>query len=152
MPTLIHQYVRDCRAGTLPRKICRMSSGWVVLGEAQFLRGYCLLLPDPVVANLNEMEPEKRKVFLYEMSVIGDVILEITGALRINYEMIGNVEPALHAHIFPRYIDEPEELRLKPVWFYDWENAPEFDQKRDGPLMQEIEEKLRRILNSTGDW
>lgn len=144
MPTLIHKRVQQCRDGEYPKVISRVSSGWVVLGDVQFLRGYCLLLPDPVVANLNAMEDEKRKTFLYEMSVIGDVLLEITGALRINYEMIGNVEPALHAHIFPRFADEPEELRLKPVWFYDWENAPAFDADRDRPLMQAIAEKLKQ--------
>mgnify|MGYP002641173524 FL=1 len=144
MPTLIHQRVRDCQTGSYPKQICRVASGWVVLGDVQFLTGYCLLLPDPVVANLNVMQAEQRKTFLYEMSVLGDVILEITGALRINYEMIGNVEPALHAHLFPRYADEPEALRLKPVWFYDWEKAPAFDEKRDTPLMLEIAKRLKQ--------
>lgn len=144
MPTLIHKRVRECQSGSYPKQICRVSSGWVVLGDVQFLTGYCLLLPDPVVANLNEMALEQRKTFLLEMSLLGDVILEITGALRINYEMIGNVEPALHAHLFPRYADEPEELRLKPVWFYDWDSAPTFNQERDEPLMQEIADKLQQ--------
>ena len=144
MPTLIHQRVKACREGNYPNSICKISSGWVVLGDVQFLRGYCLLLPDPVVAHLNDMADEQRKVFLYEMSVVGDVLLEITGAVRINYEMIGNVEPALHAHLFPRYGDEPENLRLKPVWFYDWDNAPAFDQDRDAPLKTEIAQHLKR--------
>jgi len=115
-----------------------------VLGDVQFLRGYSLLLPDPVVPHLNEMDDETRRIFLYEMSVVGDVILEITGAVRINYEMLGNVEPALHAHVFPRFEDEPEELRLKPVWFYDWENAPAFDASRDNEIMQAIAAGLKR--------
>lgn len=124
--------------------ICRLSSGWVVLGDVQFLRGYSLLLPDPVVPHLNEMDDKTRRIFLYEMSVVGDVILEISGAVRINYEMLGNFEPALHAHVFPRFEDEPEELRLKPVWFYDWENAPAFDASRDNEIMQVIAAVLKR--------
>lgn len=138
MPTLIHERVRQCRSGDYPKRICRLSSGWVVLGDVQFLRGYSLLLPDPVVPHLNAMAAESRKVFLYEMSVVGDVVQELTGAVRINYEMLGNVEPALHAHIFPRFDDEPEALRLKPVWFYDWDAAPAFDLARDGELMKAI--------------
>ena len=143
MPTLIHRRVKECQDGTYPKLICRVSSGWVVLGDVQFVRGYCLLLPDPVVANLNAMPIEVRKNFLYEMSAIGDVLLEITDAVRINYEMIGNVEPALHAHLFPRYANEPEALRLKPVWFYNWDQAPAFDPQRDQPLMQEIAAGLK---------
>ena len=144
MTTLIHKRVRQCRAGDYPKMICRLSSGWVVLGDVQFLRGYSLLLPDPVVPHLNAMDDEARRVFLYEMSVVGDVILEITGAVRINYEMLGNVEPALHAHVFPRFEDEPEELKLKPVWFYDWESAPAFDASRDSEIMQAIAAGLER--------
>jgi len=115
-----------------------------VLGDVQFLRGYSLLLPDPVVPHLNEMDNETRRTFLYEMSVVGDVILEISGAVRINYEMLGNFEPALHAHVFPRFEDEPEELRLKPVWFYDWESAPAFNASRDSEIMQAIAAGLKR--------
>jgi diadenosine tetraphosphate (Ap4A) HIT family hydrolase len=144
MPTLIHQRVRECRAGTYPKLICRVGSGWVVLGDVQFVRGYCLLLPDPVVADLNALSIAERQAFVGDMSIVGDVLLEITGAVRINYEMIGNVEPALHGHIFPRFADEPEDLRLKPVWFYDWDAAPPFDAERDGSLMAEIATKLKQ--------
>lgn len=142
MPTLIHQRVRDCRSGTYPKCICQVTSGWVVLGDVQFVRGYCLILPDPVVSDLNQLEPADRKTFLYEMSVVGDVLLKVTQAVRMNYEMLGNVEPALHAHIFPRYTDEPEVLRLRPVWFYDWDQAPAFDAERHAPLMKTIHQEL----------
>jgi diadenosine tetraphosphate (Ap4A) HIT family hydrolase len=143
VPTLIHRRVKECQQGVYPKLIHRVESGWVVLGDVQFLPGYCLLLPDPVVANLNSLDSAQRKVFLWEMSVVGDVILELTGATRINYEMIGNVEPALHAHIFPRYENEPAELKLKPVWFYDWETAREFDEREDGELMRSIATGLK---------
>jgi diadenosine tetraphosphate (Ap4A) HIT family hydrolase len=144
MPTLIHQRVRQCQTGDYPKAICRLSSGWVVLGDVQFLRGYSLLLPDPVVPHLNAMDEAGRKNFLFEMSVVGDVILELTGAVRINYEMLGNVEPALHAHIFPRFKNEPKQLRLKPVWSYDWDNAPKFDLVRDAEIMQAIADSLEK--------
>ena len=150
MPTLIHRLVDDCRAGRCPRAIARIHSGWVVLGEAQFLRGYSLILPDPVVANLNALSHADRKTLLFEMTVVGDVLLELTGAVRINYEILGNLEPALHVHLFPRYADEPEALRTRPVWFYDWDNAPRFDPIRDRPLQDDMRERLQRT-GSIGD-
>ncbi len=143
MPTLIHQRVRDCQLGNYPKTIARVKSGWVVLGDVQFLPGYCLLLPDPVVPDLNAMNEETRKTFLLEMSQVGDAVLAVTGATRINYEMLGNVEPALHAHIFPRNDEETEELKLKPVWFYDWDKARAFDAEEDAPMMAKIREELR---------
>jgi len=50
MTTIIHERVDMTQAGTNLTVICRMPSGWAVLGDIQFLRGYSLLLPDPVVA------------------------------------------------------------------------------------------------------
>lgn len=144
MTTLIHRRVEECRAGTNPRTIARVSSGWVVLGEAQFLRGYCLLLPDPVVPHLNALHPSERSTLLFEASLVGDALLEATKAVRINYEILGNLDPALHVHVFPRYADEPEALRTKPVWFYDWSSAPQFDAARDKPLMERILKHLEK--------
>jgi diadenosine tetraphosphate (Ap4A) HIT family hydrolase len=145
MTTLIHRRVTACRAGTFAQAICRVRSGWVVLGDVQFLRGYSLLLPDPVVGHLNELTAEGRRTLLYEASVIGDALLELTLAVRINYEILGNLEPALHVHVFPRFADEPAELRTRPVWFYDWDAAPRFDPARDAPLMQAVRDHLEQV-------
>ena len=145
MDTLIHRRVEACRRGENEKAICRLASGWVVLGDVQFLRGYSLLLPDPVVPHLNALDHQTRTKFLFDMSRLGDALLEITGAVRINYEMLGNLEPALHAHVFPRYGDEADSLRTAPVWSYDWDAAPKFDAHRDRSLMDEIASKLRQF-------
>jgi diadenosine tetraphosphate (Ap4A) HIT family hydrolase len=142
--TIIHRRVEDCRAGRDPQAVCRVTSGWVVLGDAQFVRGYCLLLPDPVVADLNELRDDRRVAFLREMSMVGDALLALTDAVRINYEILGNVDPALHAHVIPRYAYEPEALRTRPVWFYDWAAAPRFDALRDAPLLTGLRGELER--------
>jgi diadenosine tetraphosphate (Ap4A) HIT family hydrolase len=142
MSTLIHRRVAQAREGTNPYVIRKVRSGWVVMGDVQFLPGYCLLLPDPVVPHLNALEGEARTQFLSDMITIGDAVLEVTGAVRINYEMLGNTEPALHAHLFPRRDDEPEALRPKPVWFYDWEQAPPFDPEQHGSLREQLRAAL----------
>lgn len=119
-----------------------MPSGWAVMGDVQFLPGYCLLLPDPVVPHLNAMNMEQRQAYLTDMTRLGDAVLAVTKAARINYEMLGNLEPALHAHVFPRFNDEVEELRTAPVWLYDWKNAPEFDPHVHQSLMDSIKLEL----------
>ncbi len=125
--TLIHRRVASAREGTNQAVITRMPSGWAVMGDTQVVRGYCLLLPDPVVPDLNALAGSARAAFLHDVTVLGDALLRVTGARRINYEILGNLEPALHAHLFPRYDSEPAELRTRPVWFYDWSAAPAFD-------------------------
>jgi diadenosine tetraphosphate (Ap4A) HIT family hydrolase len=140
MSTLIHERVAAAQAGTNPTVICRMPSGWAVLCDVQFLRGYTILLPDPVVPDLNALDREHRAQYLLDMVTIGDALLEVTGAFRINYEILGNLDPALHAHIIPRYMTEPEDLRTGPAFFYDrdFRNSIKFDYERDKELMQQI--------------
>jgi len=142
MPTAIHKKVRECHAGMHAQAIARLQSGWLVMGDVQFLPGYCLLLADPVVDDLNAMDVNTRAIFHKEMAQVGDALLAVTNAKRINYEILGNLEPALHGHIFPRYADEVEDLRTKPVWFYDWDNARPFNLKLDQILMNKIKQYL----------
>ncbi len=146
MPTLIHQRVRAAQEGNNPAVICRMPSGWAVLGDQQFIPGYSLLLPDPVVADLNALMGQQRDQYLSDMALIGDALLEVTDAYRINYEILGNTEPALHAHIFPRYRSEPEGPRSVPVWagYADEELASRpLDLVRDRSLIENIAAAIR---------
>ena len=142
MSTAIHRRVRACRAGTDPTVVARLPSGWAVMGDPQVLPGYCLLLPDPVVPHLNAMHSAERDQFLSDMARLGDAVFEATGALRINYAMFGNVEPALHAHVFPRFDTEDNALKTAHPWGYDWNAAPRFDPVKSGALL----EKIRALL------
>jgi diadenosine tetraphosphate (Ap4A) HIT family hydrolase len=143
---LIQERVAQARAGTNPKVLCRTMSGWAVMGDVQFLPGYCLLLADPVVASLNDLSADERIRFLSEMTLIGDALLEVTGASRINYEILGNAEPELHAHIFPRFRDEPDHLIRRPAWFYDRKAAPQFSEEMHGHLKQRITEAIQKRI------
>lgn len=141
--TAIHRRVEALRAGSDATCIARMSSGWAVFGERQFLRGYALLLPDPVVPTLNDLAPAARLQFLEDMAALGDALLVATRALRINYAMFGNLEPALHAHVVPRYANEPAGLAVAHPWAYDWSTAPLFDAQQQSALLETVRTALR---------
>lgn len=136
--TLIHRRVAMAREGTNPYALCRVKSGWVVAGDVQPVEAYCLLLPDPVVPSLNDLADEDRAQFLADMALIGDVLLKLDGVWRVNYEILGNLEPALHAHVVPRRLGEPEAYRTKPIWSYDWEAARKFDPVRDAWWAEQV--------------
>lgn len=114
------------------------------MGDPQILPGYCLLYPDPVVADLHALPSEERALFLTDMAAMGEALMAVTRARRINYEMLGNIEPALHAHIVPRYEDEAEPMRHQPVWLHDWGAAPAFDAARDAALAGALRAALAR--------
>jgi diadenosine tetraphosphate (Ap4A) HIT family hydrolase len=140
--TVIHRRVAALRAGGDPGLIARLESGWVVLGDPQVIRGYCLLLPDPVVPQLNALTGAARGAFLADMARTGDVLSEAMQATRINYAIFGNVDPALHAHVFPRRADEPQRLVTAQPWAFDWQAADKFSPQRHGELV----ERLRRAF------
>lgn len=146
MSTLIHQRVELAHAGKNPSVICRMPSGWAVLADTQVLPGYTILLSDPVVLDLNALFVEERVTYLRDMSLIGDALLEVTGAVLINYEILGNSERALHAHIIPRYADEPDEQRRKPIWMSDTSQALKFDPDHDKELLEKLAQAIQKRL------
>ncbi len=138
MPTAIHRRVAALHGGADRTRVARLASGWLVLGDPQVITGYCLLLSDPVVPDLNALAPTPRARFLADMAAAGDVLKAVLGATRVNYAIYGNVEPALHAHLFPRRADEPSHLLTAQPWAWDWDGAEHFDEVRHGGLRERL--------------
>lgn len=117
------------------------------MASFQFRRGYCLLLADPLVPSLNDAAPEAQVQFLTDMARLGDAVRAATGAVRCNYSIYGNLDPFLHAHVVPRFLDEPEDERTLPPLSLPVavrENpATAFDAERDGELIERIRGELR---------
>jgi len=143
-PTIIHERVDLARQGRNPTAICRLQSGWVVLGDDQRLKGYTLLLADPIRDNLNDLSPTDRQQFLMDMTFIGDALCEVLNPSLINYSILGNTDRALHVHIHPRYDSEEPDKRKTHAIIYHWLKMPyiPFDAKRDAELMADIHKAL----------
>lgn len=135
--------------GENPTVLLRLKSGFAVLGDTQFLPGYCVLLRYPKVKSLNALGTVQRLMFLREMTLLGDAITEVCRPLRLNYDILGNTDAFLHAHIFPRYAWEDETLRKQPVWLYPREKwtdpAYAFDEVKHGELKLKLTEKLSEL-------
>jgi diadenosine tetraphosphate (Ap4A) HIT family hydrolase len=145
LPTAIHRRVSDARAGRDPTVLGRCASGWAVFGHQQIVPGYLLLLPDPVVPDLNALTPENRGQFLLDMSRLGDALMRLFSPIRINYAIFGNVEPALHAHVIPRYRSEPAAMQKQHPWAYDWNAAPVFDAGTNASLASSLRAELAQL-------
>ncbi|AXI64433.1 hypothetical protein DLD99_11885 [Pseudomonas kribbensis] len=91
-----------------------------------------------VVPSLNDLDVEARVTYLLDMAHIGDAVLQATGAVRMNYEILCNSEPEPHCHLFPRYATEQEEKRKMPAWFHDWKTAPLYTEQEHGGLRLNI--------------
>lgn len=124
--------------------------GRAVLGRAQFLPGYSLLLASQrEVGRLTDLPRHERTFFLDSMERLGEAVEIVCRrhdpAFRgINLEIQGNQVPKLHAHIWPRYEWEPEELRVRQVGRYPldrWHDADtqlgvQHNRLRDDPCLE----------------
>ena len=145
---LIAERVEQARRGENPSVICRTRGGWAVMGDEQFLPGYALLLADPVVGGVNDLTGESRTRFLENMAALGDAVAAAPLGrpfLRVNYSIYCNLEPELHAHVVPRFADEPADLIKRPHWFYPQADraARPFDAERDAVLQEFLRDRLR---------
>jgi diadenosine tetraphosphate (Ap4A) HIT family hydrolase len=142
---VIEQRFEAAERGENPTVIGRMKSGWLVLGDQQSPRGWCILIAAPLVKDLNALDEAGRVQFLSDMTSVGDVMMKVAGSYRINYSILGNVDPFLHAHIQPRYQEEPEVERKAPVWTIKYPTPTMFDAKRDAELMDAVRRELRAM-------
>ncbi|MEU0603776.1 diadenosine tetraphosphate hydrolase [Streptomyces sp. NPDC006393] len=106
--------------GENPTVLRRLESGFAVIGDVQFLPGYSVLLVDEVnVQRLSDLPRVKRLSFLSDMDRLGEAVERACAQLdpdfrRVNLEILGNTDPFLHAHVWPRFEWEPAELVSKP--------------------------------------
>ncbi|HEX7064177.1 MAG TPA: HIT domain-containing protein [Bacillales bacterium] len=138
--------------GENPMVLSRMRGGFAVIGDTQFLPGYCLLLPLRQAADLNDLEVRERSNYLLDMSLLGEAIQSVCSCSRINYSIYGNSDPFLHAHVFPRYEREPEERRPMPVWQYPrtmWtDDQYQYSDEKHGEIRKQMTEELQRIMKA----
>jgi diadenosine tetraphosphate (Ap4A) HIT family hydrolase len=146
LPGLITNRLDRIRRGDDPQLIARMASGWAILGNQQpdGINGCCMLLPDPVVPSINDLNERDRSAFMTDFICLGDAVLAATGAERINYLILCNQVPELHGHAIPRFNTEDSDARrLGPFEAYDFAGARRADAEgRDVELIRQLRAEL----------
>jgi diadenosine tetraphosphate (Ap4A) HIT family hydrolase len=144
------------RRGENPMVLTQMRSGYAAMGDTQFLPGYCVLMSDVEDANhLTDLPRAARVEFLLDMSLLGEAITAACNGIdpslrRINYEILGNTERYLYAHLFPRYEWEDAELLTRPVWAYPrdrWTSPRDAYAEEHEPLREAITKELHRLMS-----
>jgi diadenosine tetraphosphate (Ap4A) HIT family hydrolase len=106
-PCLICTRIAAIQAGSNPWFVAEAATGYIVLGDYQFFRGYTLFLCKQHVPELHDLEGPVRQQYLGEMSLVAEAVFRAFRPRKLNYELLGNAEPHLHWHLFPRYPDDP---------------------------------------------
>ncbi|MEU9003134.1 diadenosine tetraphosphate hydrolase [Streptomyces sp. NPDC048551] len=124
-----HDRIGSAHRGENPTVLRRLDAGFAVMGDRQFLPGYAVLLTDdPAVTRLSELPRARRLAYLTDLERCAEAVERACGRLdpafrRVNIEILGNTDPYLHAHIWPRYDWEPDHLVRMPVWRYEDEEC-----------------------------
>jgi len=142
----ISERVERLRRGDDPCLLARLPSGFAIFAKYQpeGIVGGCMLLPDPVVPSANDLTEETRGVFFRDMVRLGDALLAATGAERVNYLVLCNQVPELHAHCVPRFVSEEPARRIcDPFEAYDFGAARVADPNgEDRALIARLRDEL----------
>ena len=138
--------------GTNPTFMAELDAGYAVIADTQFLPGYSILLPKHPVEQLNDLSMKERTAFLRYMTVLGDAIAQACSPIvRLNYDILGNTDAYLHAHVFPRYSWEDSERLALPTWLYPdqyWSDERYyFDQQQYQAIRQSITQAHRNVCH-----
>lgn len=132
--------IEDIQTGKNPFFVKELETGYVVLADDQFYWGYALFLCKLHAHEIHELEPAFAAAFLKEMSQVAHAVHLAFNPDKLNYELLGNLNPHLHWHIIPRRSSDP-----KPetgIW------AVPKEERSYQPTAQEIRELKAQLLLS----
>lgn len=114
---LICNRIGMIQAGANPYVVAELPSGYVVIGDHQFFRGYTLLLSRWHQRELHELDWARRTSFLQDMALTAEAVCRAFSPRKLNYELLGNADEHMHWHLFPRHADDPKPTG--PIWEID---------------------------------
>ncbi len=131
----ICQLIERIKAKEVSDLVAELPQSFVLLGDAQFYRGYCILFAKRHATELYLMPADEARALFDEMRTMAEAIAAVVKPWKMNYECLGNTEPHVHWHLFPRYETENEELRRGPIW-----------KRPDAERMVKLQDQDRRAL------
>ncbi len=101
----------EVASGETPREhglfVADLEMSRLRLAANQFVTGYCVLLCRRHVGEPYDLSTEERAMFFEDMARAGQALGRAFQPLKMNFQILGNAVPHLHAHILPRYYGDP---------------------------------------------
>lgn len=146
---LICERIEMIKAGTNPYFVKELETGYVVIGDSQYFKGYTLFLAKEHVTELHHLAADTKLKFLKEMSLVQEAVSKAFLAEKMNVELLGNGDAHLHWHIFPRRAGDMRGHGLNdrgPVWWVPWEEMSAPDTQSSPEELLQLKIKLRNYL------
>ena len=146
---LICERIELIKQGKNPHFVKELETGYVVIGDGQYFKGYTLFLAKEHVTELHKMEYETKIKFLEEMSIVQEAVAKAFQAEKMNIELLGNGDAHVHWHLFPRKAGDMKGYGHNgrgPVWWVPWEEmSSEEYQPKENDLLQLVN-RLKEYL------
>jgi diadenosine tetraphosphate (Ap4A) HIT family hydrolase len=92
-----------CIQGKPDGIVAELEAAFVTVDPAVAVRGYCCVVVKKHAVELHDLPASVAAMLMQDLQVVSHAISEITGAVKLNYEIHGNTIPHLHVHVIPRY-------------------------------------------------
>mgnify|MGYP001787999808 FL=1 len=146
---LICERIELIKQGRNPHFVKELETGYVVIGDGQYFKGYTLFLAKEHVTELHQMEYETKIKFLEERSIVQEAVAKAFQAEKMNIELLGNGNAHVHWHLFPRKAGDMKGYGHNgrgPVWWVPWEEmSSEEYQPKENDLLQLVN-RLKEYL------
>lgn len=126
--------------------VAELETGYVVIGDHQFYKGYSLLLCKLHHTELHHLKPDFRTQFLQDMATTAEAVYKAFQPDKLNYELLGNGEPHLHWHLIPRRHTDP--IPDAPIWMHQPQETFSDKHSPTDDECQQLVAKLKTTLNN----
>lgn len=147
MECFVCERIHQLENQEVPMLIRELETGYVVLGDFQYIEGYTVFICKQHKTELFDLEPEFRHKFMDEMVMTAEAVARAFKAEKMNYELLGTGNGVhMHWHLFPRHAgDTPSP---GPVWAVP-ASIRQNDAVRPDP---ERREQLKARIKAELDW
>ena len=98
-----------CLSGKPFGIVAELSATYLTSSPDSSMRGYCCLVLKRHAVELYQLGADEACLLMRDLQRVSEAVQQITGAVKLNYEIHGNTIPHLHVHLFPRYKGDPFE-------------------------------------------
>jgi diadenosine tetraphosphate (Ap4A) HIT family hydrolase len=99
---------------TPEQRIADCGSTIAYLHDDQFFGGWTFLVLKRHATELWQLETAERARLMEEITRVARAVSAAFGAIKMNYELLGNAIAHIHWHLVPRRADDPSPRQ--PVW------------------------------------
>lgn len=141
---LICDRINMIQQGRNPYFVAELDTGYIVIADYQYFKGYTIFLCKQDVRELHELNNEFKIKFLEEMSIVSEAVYHSFEPIKLNIELLGNIDSHVHWHIVPRYGTDP--FPHGPAWLTDDKLLRSEEAKPSKDQLEILKSKLLKEL------